>query len=70
MTMEGMDLTPLDTNLHKYDPVIISQMIQMIEMDVFLAPKDLRVSLEGPLEDLDGRNPRIGKHIHVLYRKW
>ena len=35
MTMEGMDLTPLDLNLHKYDPEIISQIIQMIETDIF-----------------------------------
>ena len=30
-----MDLTPLESNLHKYDLVIISQIIQMIETDVF-----------------------------------
>ena len=35
MMIEGMDLTPLESNLHKYDPVIISQIIQMIETDVF-----------------------------------
>ena len=35
MTMEGMDLTPLESNLHKYDLVIISQIIKMIETDVF-----------------------------------
>ena len=35
MTMEGMDLTPLELNLHKYDLVIISQIIEMIETDVF-----------------------------------
>ena len=35
MTMEGMDLTPLESNLHKYDPVIMSQIIQMIETDTF-----------------------------------
>ena len=35
MTMEGMDLTPLEANLHKYDLVIISQTIQMIKTDVF-----------------------------------
>ena len=35
MTMEGMDLTPLESNLHKYDLVIISQIIQMIETDIF-----------------------------------
>ena len=34
MTMEGMDLTPLESNLHKYDPVIISQIIKMIKTDV------------------------------------
>ena len=31
MTMEGMNLIPLDSNLHKYDLVIISQIINMIE---------------------------------------
>ena len=30
-----MDLTPLESNLHKYDLVIISQIIRMIETDVF-----------------------------------
>ena len=35
MTMEGMDLIPLESNLHKYDLVIISQIINMIETDGF-----------------------------------
>ena len=35
MMMEGMGLTPLESNLHKYDPVIISQIMQMIEADNF-----------------------------------
>ena len=35
MMMEGMDLTPLELNLDKYDPVIILQNIQMIETEVF-----------------------------------
>ena len=35
MTMEGMDLIPLESNLHKYDLVIISQIINMIETDSF-----------------------------------
>ena len=30
-----MDLIPLESNLHKYDPVIISQIINMIETDGF-----------------------------------
>ena len=35
MTMEGMDLIPLELNLHKLHPVIISQIIKMIESDNF-----------------------------------
>ena len=35
MTMDGMDLTPLVSNLHKYDLLIISRIIKMIETAVF-----------------------------------
>ena len=35
MMMEEMNLIPLESNLHKYDPVIISEIINMIEMDNF-----------------------------------
>ena len=35
MTMEGMDLIPLESNLHKFHPVIMSQIINMIESDNF-----------------------------------
>ena len=35
MTMEGMDLIPLELNLHKFHPVIISQIINMIKSDNF-----------------------------------
>ena len=35
MTMEGMDLIPLESNLHKFNPVIISQIMNMIESDNF-----------------------------------
>ena len=35
MTMEGIDLIPLELNLHKNHPVIISQIINMIESDNF-----------------------------------
>ena len=48
MTMEGRDLTPLESNLHKYDLVIISQIIQMIETDVFWHQK----TFESVLTDL------------------
>ena len=33
MTMEGVDLISLESNLHRYHPVIISQIINMIEVD-------------------------------------
>ena len=36
MTMEGLDLIPLESNLHQYHPVIISQIINMIESDNFV----------------------------------
>ena len=35
MMMEGMNLIPLESNLYKYDPVIISQIINMIKLDNF-----------------------------------
>ena len=35
MTMEGLDLIPLTSNLYRYHPVIISQIINMIESDNF-----------------------------------
>ena len=35
MTMEGMDLIPLKSNLHKFHPVIISQIINMIKSENF-----------------------------------
>ena len=35
MTMEGLDLIPLESYLHQYHPVIISQIINMIELDNF-----------------------------------
>ena len=35
MMMEGMDLIPLESNLHKFHLVIISQIINMIETDNF-----------------------------------
>ena len=35
MMMEGVDLIPLESNLYRYHPVIISQIINMIEADNF-----------------------------------
>ena len=51
MTMEGMGLTPLESNLCKYDPVIISQIMKMIEVDNCWHQK----TFEAVLTDLWGR---------------
>ena len=45
MTMEGMGLTPLESNLHKYDLGIISLTMQMIETDNFWHQKTFEVVL-------------------------
>ena len=45
MMMEGMGLTPLESNLHKYDLVVISQIMQMIEADKFSLQKTFKVVL-------------------------
>ena len=42
MTMEGMVITPLESNLNKYDLVIVSLIIQMIEMDNFWCQKTFK----------------------------
>ena len=44
MTIEGMDLTPLESNLHKYDLVVISQIMQMIEAENFGTKRPSRQS--------------------------
>ena len=59
MMMEGMDLNPLESNLHKYGLVIISQIINMIETDSFWHHK----TFESVLSDL--RNMWM-KGIHEL----
>ena len=48
MTMEGRDFTPLESHLHKSDLVIISQIIQMIETNIFWPQK----TFESVLTDL------------------
>ena len=45
MMMEGMGLTPLESNLHKYDLVIISLIMQMIEADNLWHQKTFEVVL-------------------------
>ena len=48
MTMEGMDLIPLESNLQKFNPVIISQIINMIKLDNFWHRK----TFESAMSDL------------------
>ena len=45
MMMEGMGLIPLESNLHKNDLVVISQTIQMIDVDNFWHVKTFEVVL-------------------------
>ena len=41
IALERMDLIPLESNLHKFYPVILSQIINMIESQKFLALQDI-----------------------------
>ena len=67
MTMEGMNLIPLESNLHKYSPVILSQIINMIEADNFWHRKtfesvmsDLRNMLTEGIQELEN------SHMHCM----
>ena len=60
MTMEGLDLIPLESNLHRYHLVIISQIINMIESDNFChyqtlesVKSDLRNMLSEGIQELE-----------------
>ena len=68
MMMEGLDLIPLESNLHRYHPVIISQIINMIESDNFCNHQTFE-SFKNDLRNMwSERNPRIGKRTRTLYR--
>ena len=65
MRMNGMDLIPLESNLHKFNPVIISQIINMIESDNFWHRK----TFESVMNDLrnmwaEGIQELENAHIH------
>ena len=65
MTMEGMNLIPLELNLHKYDPVIISQIINMIQANNFWHRK----TFESVMSDLrnmwmEGIRELENTHMH------
>ena len=44
MIVKGMDLTPLELNLYKSDPPVISHIIHMIEVDKFWHQRPLKQS--------------------------
>ena len=48
MMMEGMDLIPLESNLHQNHPVIISQIINMIELDNYWYYKTFESVMSDP----------------------
>ena len=67
MMMEGMDLIPLESNLHKYDLVIISQIINMIKMDNFWHRKTFE-SIMNDLRNMwtEGIRELENTHIHCM----
>ena len=65
MTMEGLDLILLESDLHQYHPVIISQIINMIELDNFCHHKtfesvksDLRNMWSEGIQELENARMR------------
>ena len=65
MMMEGMDLIPLESNLHKYNPVFISQIINMIESDNFWHRKTFE-SVMSDLQNMwtEGIRELENAHMH------
>ena len=65
MTMEGMDLIPLESNLHKFNLVIISQIINMIESDNFWHRKTFE-SVMSDLQNMwtEGIRELENAHMH------
>ena len=65
MTMEGMDLIPLESNLHEFNLVIISQIINMIESDIFWHHKTFE-SVMSDLQNMwvEGIQELENAHMH------
>ena len=69
MTMEGMDLIPLESKLHKSNLVIISQIINMIELDNFWHRKTFE-SVTSDLQNMWTEGIRdLEKCAHALYKQ-
>ena len=67
MTMEGLNLIPLESNLHKYNLVIISQIINMIELDNFWHRKSFE-SVMSNLQNMwtEGICELENTHMHCM----
>ena len=63
-TMERMDLIPLESNLHKFNLVIISQIINMIESDNFWHCKTFE-SVMGNLRNMWAEGIQDLKNAHM-----
>ena len=67
MTMEGMNLIPLESSLHKYSLVIISWIINMIESDNFWHRKTFE-SVMSNLRNMwmEGIRELENSHMHCM----
>ena len=65
--MEGFDLIPLASNLHQYHPVIISQIINLIESDNSCHHKTFE-SVKSDLRNMWSEGIQELENAHALYR--
>ena len=68
ITIEGLVLIPLESNLHRYHPVIISQIINMIESDSFWHYQTFE-SFKSDLRNMwsEGIQEMENVHIHCTH---
>ena len=64
MTMEGLDLIPLESNLHQYHLVIISQIINLIESDNFCHHKTFE-SVKSNLRNMWSEGIQELENVHT-----
>ena len=67
MMMEGMDLIPLESNLHKFNLVIISQIMNMIESVNFWHWKTFE-SVMSDLRNMWVEGIQELENAHTLYK--
>ena len=69
MMMEGMGLTSLELNLNKNGPVVISQIMQMIEVDNLGHLKTFEAVLTDLWRRYNQGISRTERHVHALYSR-